>query len=888
MVVGRRGPAGTPGLPGVNAVPADSAVGTYVGTDGTNSAAAVDARVKNALPFTTPKMFGAKADGTDDQAAIQAAIDAMQAKGGGTVILGDKHSWKNLITVKSGVILHGPSNRQNLGPTDTPSMPGLVALDGTAQLRVGDWASSTSSAPAGVKNLYVDGNYVGATSTAKSGLVRIAGVNLTVENLNCHRSGADGIVYDGTQNSTILGCTSTFHVGSAVVLDNGPGALAFQGGYYGTSKGGALTCRNTAGEGDAYFFGPTQCVFDGTIFEAYSGEAAPIAEPNDHHVHVSGRALVFMGCNFTGGANNSANATVLIDNTVSGIPTTATFVSCLWWVHPSHDAVRIVGSPSVSFIGQQEVGDNGTSHALSFVCVDGGFPHVNIDGEVIMAQNVNGSNYFRTINSGSLVQCFTQRDVGTIHRLRVGQTVGFRREGDTQPRGTIDRDFGHGWYTDAGVPTASLTRGTAGTGLDLALGGPMTVHGDEIVSQFGLNTTGRRTVGAANWVFAGTGTQTFDASVQSTWRVTWSAGGATTFAFTGAADGRVLTLTLYAAVPPSSITWPSTVVWGPAGPPTLVANQPTTVRFRYDATFSQWLQIADTRSAAVTSVNGNTGAVTVEPTVAAGTTSQYYRGDKSWQTLDKTAVGLANVDNTSDANKPVSTAQATSIATRQPKIVTGTSNDSIFTVARTVTISSYTPAVGDVLALTLASGALANSPTLSVNGGSAVPITIAGAAAVVEECAMGNGGIWFLFYTGTQWVLMGAQNNWTTATAAQMRAGTDTTQRWVTPALVKTAAANEQLNTQTGATYSFVVGDIGKRVEGNSASAQTFTVPTGIGTAGDRIRVEQYGAGQITIAAGSGMTMRSRGSLTKTNGQYAVGEIYFRTATEFVWSGDIA
>ncbi len=50
-----------------------------------------------------------------------------------------------------------------------------------------------------------------------------------------------------------------------------------------------------------------------------------------------------------------------------------------------------------------------------------------------------------------------------------------------------------------------------------------------------------------------------------------------------------------------------------------------------------------------------------EPTITAGTTSQYYRGDKSFQTLDKSAVGLANVDNTSDANKPVSTATTTAL-----------------------------------------------------------------------------------------------------------------------------------------------------------------------------------------------------------------------------------
>jgi hypothetical protein len=45
-----------------------------------------------------------------------------------------------------------------------------------------------------------------------------------------------------------------------------------------------------------------------------------------------------------------------------------------------------------------------------------------------------------------------------------------------------------------------------------------------------------------------------------------------------------------------------------------------------------------------------------ENTIALGTTAQYYRGDKSWQTLDKSAVGLTNVDNTSDLNKPISTA----------------------------------------------------------------------------------------------------------------------------------------------------------------------------------------------------------------------------------------
>jgi len=68
------------------------------------------------------------------------------------------------------------------------------------------------------------------------------------------------------------------------------------------------------------------------------------------------------------------------------------------------------------------------------------------------------------------------------------------------------------------------------------------------------------------------------------------------------------------------------------------------------------------------------GLATKEPLITAGTTGQYYRGDKSFQTLDKTAVGLANVDNTSDANKPVSTATQTALNGKENTISAGTTS----------------------------------------------------------------------------------------------------------------------------------------------------------------------------------------------------------------------
>lgn len=50
-----------------------------------------------------------------------------------------------------------------------------------------------------------------------------------------------------------------------------------------------------------------------------------------------------------------------------------------------------------------------------------------------------------------------------------------------------------------------------------------------------------------------------------------------------------------------------------------------------------------------------------EPAITAGSAGQYWTGSKAWATLNKSAVGLGNVDNTADANKPVSTAQQTAI-----------------------------------------------------------------------------------------------------------------------------------------------------------------------------------------------------------------------------------
>ena len=93
-----------------------------------------------------------------------------------------------------------------------------------------------------------------------------------------------------------------------------------------------------------------------------------------------------------------------------------------------------------------------------------------------------------------------------------------------------------------------------------------------------------------------------------------------------------------------------------------------------------------------------------EPTITATTSADYYRGDKTFATLNKTAVGLGNLDNTSDANKPVSTAQQTALDAKTNKLIT--------TNRQT---ASYTLVLSDADKLVEMNVATANNLTIPLN-----------------------------------------------------------------------------------------------------------------------------------------------------------------------------
>jgi hypothetical protein len=96
-------------------------------------------------------------------------------------------------------------------------------------------------------------------------------------------------------------------------------------------------------------------------------------------------------------------------------------------------------------------------------------------------------------------------------------------------------------------------------------------------------------------------------------------------------------------------------------------------------------------------------------------------------------------------------------------------------------------------------------------------------------------------------------------------------------------------NRQT-ASYTLVLSDADKLVEMNVGSANNLTVPLNSSVAfptGTQILLAQYGAGQTTIVATSGVTVRSNGGKLKLNVQYSGATLIKIGTDEWYLFGDI-
>ena len=93
-----------------------------------------------------------------------------------------------------------------------------------------------------------------------------------------------------------------------------------------------------------------------------------------------------------------------------------------------------------------------------------------------------------------------------------------------------------------------------------------------------------------------------------------------------------------------------------------------------------------------------------------------------------------------------------------------------------------------------------------------------------------------------------------------------------------------------GASYVLVLADLNRLVEMENGSANNLTIPPNSSVAfpvGSVIYISQLGAGQTTIVAGSGVTLRSSGGKNKLAAQYAMGRLIKRATDTWYLSGDI-
>lgn len=118
-----------------------------------------------------------------------------------------------------------------------------------------------------------------------------------------------------------------------------------------------------------------------------------------------------------------------------------------------------------------------------------------------------------------------------------------------------------------------------------------------------------------------------------------------------------------------------------------------------------------------------------------------------------------------------------------------------------------------------------------------------------------------------------------------LKDSTDVTQ-WTLDNIRLTDA--KDINTQTD-DYTLVISDAYKIVEMNKGSAVNLTVPNNDSVAfpiGAEIDIVQYGAGQVTIVAASGVTIRTS-TVLETLDQYSRAKLYKRATNEWVLTGEL-
>ena len=249
--------------------------------------------------------------------------------------------------------------------------------------------------------------------------------------------------------------------------------------------------------------------------------------------------------------------------------------------------------------------------------------------------------------------------------------------------------------------------------------------------------------------------------------------------------------------------------------------------------------------------------------------------------LVKGDVGLGNVDNTSDANKPVSTATQTALDLK---------------LASATAASTYAP---------LASAALTGTPTAPTAAAATNTTQIATTEFVrAEVAALVNSAASTLDTLGEIATALGNDANFSTTLTTNLGLKAPLASPTFTGTVTLPAAgivftdgtqAKEGTPSRTPIitkTDSYTLSALTERdslIEMGKATAQTVTIPTNASVAypvGTSIDILQTGAGQVTIAGAGGVTVNSTPGL-KLRTQWSSATLFKRAENTWVVFGDL-
>lgn len=282
---------------------------------------------------------------------------------------------------------------------------------------------------------------------------------------------------------------------------------------------------------------------------------------------------------------------------------------------------------------------------------------------------------------------------------------------------------------------------------------------------------------------------------------------------------------------------------------------------------------------AITAIDNATDVLPIVDTSATTT-------KKITLTQVKTSLALNNVDNTSDANKPVSTAQQTALDAKVTgnSAITGATKTKVTYDSKGLVTAGADATTADIADstnkryVTDAQLVVVGNTSGTNTGDNATNSQYSGLAASKEDVANKSTSVTTDQASNTKYPSVKAVYDWAVglfATIANLALKTD-----------KLLVTNRQT-----ASYTLVLSDADKLVEMNVVSANNLTVPLNSSVAfstGTQILLAQYGAGQTTVVATSGVTIRSNGAKLKLNAQYSGATLIKIAENEWYLFGDIA